>query len=150
MHVIDSESETLDAVQQRDHAWSQHVFGWSYTLAHAVCALAGEAFENDLSRIGVQHQASTRLLQTDLAICAFRLEHNRYPDRLDELVPGLLREIPGDPYCDEPLVYRREGKEYLLYSTGPNGVDDGGQRVSWEQYIEGKGDLFLDTLTESR
>jgi len=29
-------------------------------------------------------------------------------------------------------------------------VDDGGQRVSWEQYIEGKGDLFLDILTESR
>jgi hypothetical protein len=107
-------------------------------------------YETDPTWIEVRNEARTRLLQTDLAILAFQLEHNRYPDRLDELVPSLLREIPVDPYCDKPLIYRREGDEYLLYSAGPNGVDDGGQRVSWEQYIEGKGDLFLDTLTKSR
>ena len=148
--VIDSEREALGAIQQREHAWSQHVFGWRYTLARAVCAPVRAAYETDLTWIGVRNEARTRLLQTDLAIRAFQLEHNRYPDRLDELVPSLLRKIPVDPYCDKPLVYRREGKEYLLYSAGPNGVDDGGQRVSWEQYIEGKGDLFLDILTESR
>lgn len=148
--VIDSEREALSAIQQRDHGWTQHVFGWRYTLARTVCALAGVEYETDPTWIDVRHEAGTRLLQTDLAILAFQLEHNRYPDRLDDLVPGFLRKIPVDPYCDEPLVYRREGNEYLLYSAGPNGVDDGGQRVSWEQYIEGKGDLFLDTLTESR
>lgn len=150
IHVIDLESETLDAVQQRDHAWSQRVFGWSHTLARAVCALVGVAHETDLTGTSIRNEASTRLLQTDLAILTFQLEYSRHPDDLDELVPGLLRKIPVDPYCDKPLVYRREGKKYLLYSAGPNGVDDGGQRVSWEQYIEGKGDLFLDTLTKSR
>lgn len=148
--VIDSEREALSAIQQRDLGWSQRVWGWRYTLARAVCTLAAVEYETDPTSIEVQNEARTRLLQTDLAIRAFQLEHNRYPDRLDELVPSLLREIPVDPYCDKPLVYRREGNEYRLYSTGPNGVDDGGQRVSWEQLIEGKGDLFLDMLTESR
>jgi hypothetical protein len=148
--VIDSAREALSAVRQRNHAWSQHVWGWRYTLARAVGARAGVAGEIDYTWIGVRNVASMRLLQTELAIRAFRLEHNRYPDGLDELVPSLLRKIPVDPYCDKPLVYRREGNEYLLYGAGGNGVDDGGQRVPWEQYIEGKGDLFLDTLTESR
>lgn len=149
MDAIDSEREALSAVRQRNHTWSQRVWGWRYTLARAVGAREGVAGEIDYTWIGVRNVASMRLLQADLAIRAFRLEHNRYPDRLDELIPSLLRKIPVDPYCDKPLVYRREGNEYLLYGAGGNGVDDGGQRVSWEQYIEGKGDLFLDTLTES-
>jgi len=148
--VIDSQREALSAIQQRDHGWTRRVFGWRYTLARAVYALAGVEYETDCTWIGIRHEARTRLLQTELAIRAFRLEHKRYPYRLGELVPGLLGRIPVDPYSDKPLVYRREGNEYLLYGAGGNGVDDGGQRVSWEQFIEGKGDLFLDTLTESR
>jgi hypothetical protein len=147
---MDSERESLDAIQQRDRTWSQNLWGWQDTLSRAVHALAGVADDVALTACGIRDEAATRLLQTDLAIRAFRLEHGRYPDHADELVPEYLRQFPIDPYCDKPLVYRREGEEYLLYSVGPNGVDDDGQRVSWEQFIEGEGDVFLATLMEQR
>lgn len=49
-----------------------------------------------------------------------------YPQRLDELVPTFLGEIPLDPFTEKPFVYERRGDGYLLYSVGQNSVDDGG------------------------
>jgi hypothetical protein len=34
--------------------------------------------------------------------------------------------LPVDLYHEKPFIYQRDGEGYLLYSTGPNGVDDGG------------------------
>jgi len=150
IQVIDSERESLDAIQQRDRTWAHYVYGWPHTFSLAVHALAGVTHDVALTECGIRDEAATGLLQTELAVQAFQLEHGRYPERLDELVPDYLRQFPIDPYCDKPLVYRREGEEYRLNSVGPNGVDDGGQRVSLEQSIEGEGDVFLATLMEQR
>lgn len=49
-----------------------------------------------------------------------------YPERLDDLVPTFLSEMPSDPFTGKPFVYERRGAGYLLYSVGQNGVDDGG------------------------
>lgn len=61
---------------------------------------------------------------------ACRLHKNRtgdYPQTLDELVPGLLNEVPIDPFTGNPLVYRREGEGFIVYSLGSNQKDDGGR-----------------------
>jgi hypothetical protein len=55
-----------------------------------------------------------------------RAENGSYPQRLDELRPTYLRAEPNDRYSGAPLIYRREGDGYVLYSVGPNGRDDGG------------------------
>jgi hypothetical protein len=62
-----------------------------------------------------------------LALARHRLDHARYPDTLDALVPAYLPEIPPDRYDGRPIKYRLTdvGKP-LLYSVGSNRADDGG------------------------
>jgi hypothetical protein len=99
--------------------------------------------------------ALNRLLETQLALYAYRLDHGRYPGRLDQLVPNYLPSLPLDPFTDaKPLQYRisanyyltegigtneerykvehearLSGDHYVLYSVGPDAVDDGGRPV---------------------
>ena len=40
--------------------------------------------------------------------------------------PGYLVEVPVDIYSGKALVYRPSENEYLLYSVGVNGMDEGG------------------------
>ncbi len=49
---------------------------------------------------------------------------------LDALVPGILTEVPIDPFTGKPLVYRREGEGFIVYSLGSNQKDDGGRSTS--------------------
>ena len=66
-------------------------------------------------------------------ICAIRiheLEHNgRLPDRLSDLVPGVLDELPADPFHPDeaPFEYRLCPQDgYVLWSVNRDGRDDGG------------------------
>jgi hypothetical protein len=62
-----------------------------------------------------------------LALAAYHHDHGAYPASLDELVPEYLEALPPDPFSQEPLVYRRgEADEYVLYTVGEDGIDDGG------------------------
>lgn len=65
--------------------------------------------------------------QVALALSAWHTEHGAWPASLDELVGVYLDEVPPDPNSDGPLRYlRRDDGTCLLYSTGPDGSDDGG------------------------
>lgn len=65
---------------------------------------------------------------TVLALKRWRLEEDKYPEKLDELVAaGYLKELPMDPFSDKPLVYKKTDDNFILYSVGPNFKDDGGQ-----------------------
>ena len=41
--------------------------------------------------------------------------------------PGSLPQEFTDPFTDKPLVYRREGSGFVVYSAGPTGHFDGGK-----------------------
>lgn len=69
--------------------------------------------------------------RTGLACRVFKLRTGHYPDRLEELVPALLGAVPTDPFTGKPLVYRRAGDGFMVYSLGSNRKDDGG-RMTWE------------------
>jgi hypothetical protein len=60
------------------------------------------------------------------ALAAYHSDHKRYPPNLDSLAPKYLDRIPDDLFSGKALIYRLEDDGYLLYSVGPNGVDDGG------------------------
>jgi hypothetical protein len=69
-----------------------------------------------------------RLLMADLAVRLYQQEHERLPEQLSDLVRQYLAAVPIDPYSDKPLIYRPDGKSFVLYSVGHDGRDDGGRR----------------------
>ena len=70
------------------------------------------------------------------ALCAIALElyyhrHQKYPDKLEELVPEILPNIPMDRINSVPLHYAKtEAGRYKIWSMGYDGVDDGG-KIDW-------------------
>jgi hypothetical protein len=76
--------------------------------------------------IHVSHEA----LRVQLALELYRRQHGQWPERLQEMTPEILQEVPVDPFTPqstEPLVYRRTLDGYVLYSRGLDGTDDGGK-----------------------
>jgi len=77
-----------------------------------------------------QHEARIGLAQLALALKIYKAEKGKYPDRLDDLVPEILPELPKDPFTGKDFVYKREGEGFLVYSLGENETDEGGK---WEE-----------------
>ena len=78
----------------------------------------------------VKADTENGLLSVTLALRAYKLDHGTYPPTLAALVPGYLQAVPADPFAlSGPLRYKRTGANYLLYSVGPDGKDDGGAAI---------------------
>ena len=78
----------------------------------------------------VKAETMNGLLLITLALRAYRLEHGRYPNALAELAPSYLKQIPGDLFALQgSYTYRNKGTEFVLYSIGPDGKDDGGAPI---------------------
>lgn len=74
--------------------------------------------------------ALDRLLAVQFALKAYRGEHGGYPARLSDLTPSILMRVPEDPFtARQPLKYARTAAGYLLYSVGPDAVDDHGKPI---------------------
>ena len=78
------------------------------------------------------------LLMTMLALRAYKLDHSgTYPQTLGDLAPRYLSAVPLDPFATSaPLQYRAisGSKAYLLYSVGPDGIDNGGTPMVYKTY----------------
>ena len=78
-------------------------------------------------RTAAETKARLVALKTALAIERFRLANNNaLPATLDALVPGYCSAPPRDPFDDQPLRYKKLQGGYVVYSIGPDGVDNGG------------------------
>jgi hypothetical protein len=65
--------------------------------------------------------------RTAFAIERFRLAHQQaLPNSLAELVPSYLPAVPRDPFDHQPLRFKKLPRGYVVYSVGPDGVDNGG------------------------
>ncbi len=90
------------------------------------------------------------LLKTEAAIYLFKKRAGHYPQSLQALVPRYLSSVPEDPFNQgKPLIYHSGlgGKKFLLYSIGPDQVDNGGQpmkRPGWPD----KGDMVAGYLRD--
>jgi hypothetical protein len=74
--------------------------------------------------------ALNRMLEIQFALRAYYLEHGKYPASLTELAPSYLPSIPADPFAETgTFQYKVKPGGYLLYSIGPDGVDDGGKPI---------------------
>jgi len=74
----------------------------------------------------VRAEAVKAILTTQVALEIFKVKNGSYPEKLDQL-GGILKEVPKDPFANEPLKYKRTEDGYIVYSVGENLADDGGE-----------------------
>jgi hypothetical protein len=89
-----------------------------------------------------------------VALALYQSEHGQAAPLLDALVPGVLPELPDDPFANAPFHYRVSRGERIgwpraggtgelvprdlpagqgvLWSVGPDRADDGGQQ-QWDE-----------------
>ncbi len=85
-----------------------------------------------------------RMVQVTLAELLYEFDHKTLPPTLQALVPEYLPAVPIDPFARQPapllyyvtppnqLQYNPTNSVGLVYSVGPDGVDDNGQ--PYEEY----------------
>jgi hypothetical protein len=92
-------------------------------LSHSVLSLG---IGNGINRLEAT-EIARNLAVTAIALQRYRLRHGQFPPDLAALAPEILPAPPRDPVDGKPLRYRRNPDgAFLLYSIGPDGVDDGG------------------------
>jgi hypothetical protein len=141
--------EPLNVAIERDRIWNQNALGWHGHVWQVVEDIAPrrearEAVQTSLRRL----QATKRLLIVELGLRIHLLEQGQLPDSLAELVPGLVHEdFPIDPFdpSGKPFRYTRAGDQFLLYSVGADGQDNGGNATKRTDGLYEPGtDLRLD------
>jgi len=68
-----------------------------------------------------------QLARVAIALAAYRAEFCGYPEQLAELDPNYITPLPVDLFTQGELRYRRQSDGYILYSVGPDGIDDDGR-----------------------
>jgi hypothetical protein len=137
---IEANLEPAGEVLARHAVWTECVRGGHWRI--------GQWLDGRLRRwveqTAVWNQVRMRLLICELAVEQYRLERGSEPAALIELVPGYLPSVPMDPCSAGPLRYRQAPSGPLVYSVGPDGVDNGGEPMQrWEIAVAIPGDVLL-------
>lgn len=125
------EQADMPRVQRQSHPVDLDLFADTLPRLQLLLQATLPAISNAISNndMGVTTIESTRVL---LAIEAFEAKHARLPATLGELSPEFLAAIPEDAVACQPFVFvlHQPGEEdprtFWLYSTGADGVDNGG------------------------
>jgi len=79
-------------------------------------------------RIWLSRTARIECVRAALAVERHRLAQGALPEALADCAPGLLENVPADPFTGRELRYERLRSGFVVYSVGEDGRDDGG----WE------------------
>ncbi len=80
-----------------------------------------------------------------LAVQAYRARFGAYPATLADAESKLGWTLPKDPFSGKDLLYKRQGKGFVVYSVGPDMKDDGGTESDKAyNYPKASGDLVWD------
>jgi hypothetical protein len=71
-------------------------------------------------------EAQLAIARVAMALHAYKDHFASYPDSLAVLSAKLGWALPEDPFSGKPLIYKRTGKGFKLYSFGPDLKDSGG------------------------
>lgn len=97
--------------------------GWRQTLDRPAVWRLTEVFPDPRSVLEsrLQWQVYLESCRLTLALRVFHQRTGRWPDRLEELVPGILPAVPRDPFATQPFRYERVGEGWRFWSVGPDG-----------------------------
>ncbi len=78
--------------------------------------------------VQAKRENQNRAFEVVVALHEFRAKNARWPERLAELQPEFLPDIPRDEFTGELMRYERDvDGSFRLYSVGQNQRDDGGE-----------------------
>ncbi|HEY5909488.1 MAG TPA: hypothetical protein VJA21_02670 [Verrucomicrobiae bacterium] len=127
LEKIDANAVTWDEVMRNENIFCRHELRRLPNPARAVVAWWTSRATKERAR--EKHdaaQARMRLMMVELGLRCYQADHGRAPAALEELVPKYLIRIPTDPFTGRALTYKPQGTNWLVYSVGPDRVDDGG------------------------
>jgi hypothetical protein len=78
--------------------------------------------------------AQARSLHALLGCERYRLKLGKWPEKLADLVPAYLTEVPADPCNGEPMRYERWADGVEVTSVGEAGADAGGKLFQRNDY----------------
>jgi hypothetical protein len=86
-------------------------------------------------------EAEYQVQRLSVALMIFEQDEGSFPSALDQLVPGVIPEVPVDPFSGKPYVYRNNDGRFVVYSLDQNMVDDNG--MSSTEVGRDKGDIVF-------
>jgi hypothetical protein len=137
--------EPLDLLLARERFFVDRAGGWRGRLSAAVNRILGSENKPDFEAAFGRRDAMLSLMRTDLAIRRYQKRHGDWPEALAAIVPDELEAVPIDPFSKKSLVYRVAGDDFVLYSVGQDGVDDGGKSFDMQYHRTPGYDLALET-----
>jgi hypothetical protein len=97
--------------------------GWVGKL----CDLEPVAFDSLISamlKLGSKAMVDDSLARLACLLAEYKIAHGSYPEALEAIGgPDII-----DPLSGKPFIYGLKDGAFLLYSVGPNGIDDGGSK----------------------
>jgi hypothetical protein len=88
----------------------------------------------------ITQQRGGRLI---IALRRYKNKNGNWPRSLDDIEPSTPEEIFVDPINGDPFVYELTDKNFMLYSKGKNGIDDGGKHDKWKKEKTGADDHLI-------
>lgn len=125
--LIETHEPTLSAVLLPHWPSARTGLGRAPKVIGPVSAVFGMD-DGSLERVvdqGFRARSEMNMAAVALAVRMYVLDHDRYPAKLEDLVPEYLPHVPVDPMAAEgtPLGYAILDGRPLVYSVGPDGVD---------------------------
>ncbi|MGC9455510.1 MAG: hypothetical protein ACP5HU_11705 [Phycisphaerae bacterium] len=109
-----------------------------YRVSSMLVPALGDAYKRHYEMLAMRRMAATAL-----AMRLYEADHGHRPEKLEDLVPQYLDEIPADPFTADgsPIKLGEWGGRRVLYSVSVNGRDEGGryaedpeETLGWESF----------------
>ncbi len=124
MQTTPTERSEIEVLLAPDPALAQPGWWQRFRYPFSTCPIA---LSDHTIGQALEAQAQQQLALTALAIQRYRLRTGTAPESLRQLIPTELQTLPRDPMDRTVLRYRAaSGAEFILYSVGRDGRDDGG------------------------
>jgi hypothetical protein len=75
--------------------------------------------------LSLDADATRSLVRLAIAATAYKAKHRKYPEKLTDLVPDFVPEVPPDPYDGRPMRLRHEKGGIVIYSIGRDRKGEG-------------------------
>lgn len=108
--------KTIEAIEALDESLRKAPPIWTALVSSASKVCQADA----------RVKALLRTAYTAVALERYRLAKGKWPEKLADLVPQYLSEVPLDPFDGDPLRLARQGSALIVYSISQDKQDNGG------------------------